>query len=96
MYHPLIDWHLTTPGPFFHQSPLVQRADDRLETVRERLRLYDHVTAPVIEFYRARGDGALLEFELTSGVADMWPRLADVVRRQWMSGGTESATPERK
>ncbi len=68
-------------------SPLVQRADDRLETVRERLRLYDAVTAPVIEHYRARGDGALLEFELTSGVADMWPRLEEVVRRQWMSVG---------
>ena len=50
------------------------------------------------QHYRTRGDGALLEFELTSGVADMWPRLEEAVRRQWMSGVVTSkgAESERK
>jgi adenylate kinase len=31
------------------------RADDRVETVRERLRVYHEKTAPLAEFYRERG-----------------------------------------
>jgi adenylate kinase len=34
---------------------LVQRDDDRPDTVRERLQVYHAQTAPVIEFYRAAG-----------------------------------------
>ncbi len=34
---------------------LVQRDDDRPETVRKRLQVYHAQTAPVIEFYRAAG-----------------------------------------
>ena len=34
---------------------LVQRDDDRPETVRKRLQIYHAQTAPVIEFYRAAG-----------------------------------------
>lgn len=34
---------------------LVQRDDDRPETVRKRLQVYHAQTAPVIEFYRASG-----------------------------------------
>ncbi len=34
---------------------LVQRADDREETIRQRLALYHSTTAPVINFYKARG-----------------------------------------
>jgi len=33
---------------------LVQRADDREEVVRERLRVYERNTAPLLEYYRAR------------------------------------------
>ena len=35
---------------------LVQRDDDTEETVRERLRVFEENTAPVIEFYDERGD----------------------------------------
>jgi adenylate kinase len=31
------------------------RADDRDEVIRERLRIYDEKTAPVVDFYRERG-----------------------------------------
>jgi adenylate kinase len=36
-------------------TPLVQRADDREATVRERLKVYHATTAPVIHFYRETG-----------------------------------------
>ncbi len=36
-------------------SRLIQRDDDREETVRERLRVYHQVTAPVIAYYKSAG-----------------------------------------
>ena len=33
---------------------LVQRADDNAETVRERLKVYDRQTKPLVEYYQAR------------------------------------------
>ena len=34
---------------------LITRADDNEETVRERFRVYEEQTAPLIEFYSKRG-----------------------------------------
>jgi adenylate kinase len=36
-------------------SPLVQREDDRPETIRRRLEVYHRQTAPLIDFYEERG-----------------------------------------
>lgn len=36
-------------------SPLIQRADDRPETVRHRLEVYEKETAPLLEYYRKQG-----------------------------------------
>jgi adenylate kinase len=36
-------------------SELVQREDDRPETVERRLKVYARQTEPVVEYYRARG-----------------------------------------
>ncbi|HTY59058.1 MAG TPA: adenylate kinase [Bacteroidota bacterium] len=36
-------------------TPLIQRDDDRAETVRERLKVYHSTTEPVIHYYRASG-----------------------------------------
>jgi adenylate kinase len=36
-------------------TPLMQRDDDREQTVRERLKVYHSTTAPVIHYYRAGG-----------------------------------------
>jgi adenylate kinase len=45
-----------TPGRCdYCRGPLVQRADDRIETVHERLGVYRQSTQPLIEYYRARG-----------------------------------------
>lgn len=35
-------------------GPLVQRADDKEEAIRERLRVYERETAPLVQFYRGR------------------------------------------
>ena len=39
----------------FDDSELYQREDDKPETVRHRLRVYDERTAPLIDYYRERG-----------------------------------------
>ena len=45
-----------TPGRCdIDDSELIQRADDRAETVRHRLEVYHRETRPVVEFYRQRG-----------------------------------------
>jgi len=36
-------------------TPLVQRVDDREDTVRTRLRVYGEQTAPLLDYYRHRG-----------------------------------------
>lgn len=36
-------------------AKLVQRADDRPETVRRRLEVYEKETAPLLDYYRSRG-----------------------------------------
>ena len=43
------------------RAQLEGRADDTPESVRNRLKLYDEVTAPVIEHYRAQGKLAHLD-----------------------------------
>ena len=56
-------------------SPLVQRADEDPEVVRNRLRVYEEQTAPLEEYYRSRG--LLHEVDGTIGVDRM---LAEVFR----------------
>ena len=59
-------------------EPLLQREDDREETVRDRLAVYRNQTHPLVEFYKARstragGNGALryLEVDGLGAVADV-------------------------
>lgn len=54
-------------------SPLYQREDDRPETIRRRMEVYRAQTAPVLEFYRARGVYAALDAEGT--VEEVYARL---------------------
>lgn len=37
------------------QAPLMQREDDREDVVRERLRVYQEATAPLVEYYENKG-----------------------------------------
>ena len=53
---------------------LVQRADDREETVRHRMEVYARETAPVLEHYRAAG--LLCEIDGTGSREDVFRRVA--------------------
>lgn len=59
-------------------SELVQRDDDKEETVRERLRVYHENTEPVVEHYREKG--VLAEVEGEGSPDDVFERIADVIR----------------
>lgn len=47
--------HPETTGCDIHQCRLLQRADDKPETVRERLRVYHAQTEPVLHHYEMQG-----------------------------------------
>jgi adenylate kinase len=55
-------------------EPLIQREDDREETVRKRLEVYQAQTRPLIEFYQrwaASGDGAAPKVRTISGLGSV-------------------------
>jgi adenylate kinase len=52
---------------------LYQREDDREDTIRARLEVYDRATAPLIAFYRGRG--LLREVNGTGATADVLDRV---------------------
>lgn len=54
---------------------LYQRDDDREETIRARLAVYDKSTAPLVEFYRSRG--FLREVDGTGGTAQVLDRIVE-------------------
>lgn len=66
-------------------SALVQRPDDREDTIRERLKVYDEQTAPLIEYYR--GKKALSE---VSGDLEV-PELTQVFRQLFAQMGVSAA-----
>ncbi len=60
-------------------SKLVQRPDDREETVRERLRVYHSNTAPLISYYRAQG--LLHEIPATGDIEDIYGKITHVLNQ---------------
>ena len=50
-------------------EPLVQRVDDKEETVRKRLSVYHDQTAPLVEFYRQLG--AETRYSCVTGVGSV-------------------------
>ena len=59
------------------QGPLYQREDDRAETIRARLRVYEAQTAPLSQYYRDRGllkeiDGVGNVDEIQSRIRQAW------------------------
>ncbi|XP_054764567.2 GTP:AMP phosphotransferase AK3, mitochondrial-like [Lytechinus pictus] len=53
---------------------LIQRDDDKPETVRARLEAYEQLTKPVLEFYKSKG--ILTEFHGTE-TNQIWPHVQD-------------------
>lgn len=58
-------------------GPLMQREDDRPETVAKRLDVYDEQTRPLAEYYR--GKGKLIELDALAGVADVTRQLLNAI-----------------
>jgi adenylate kinase len=52
-------------------EPLIQRDDDREETVRERLQVYHRQTHPLVEFYQQKSTKSVLSFVAIDGVGDV-------------------------
>ena len=59
-------------------EPLVQRPDDREDTVRDRLAVYRRQTAPLVEFYQALAAGTALRYVLVNGMGDVAAIRAEV------------------
>ena len=58
------------------EGELVQRSDDTEGVVKERLRIYEEETMPLVEFYERQG--RLVRFEVFKGVQDV-PRLLSTI-----------------
>ncbi|MGH8119592.1 MAG: adenylate kinase [Gammaproteobacteria bacterium] len=52
-------------------EPLVQRDDDREETVRKRLEVYHTQTAPLINFYSQQADRGMVRYIRIDGAGDV-------------------------
>jgi adenylate kinase len=64
-------------------TALVQRNDDRKETVEARLTVYDEQTAPLIAYYRQRG--LLSDLDGTGTIEQVQQRLLDLFAAQALS-----------
>jgi adenylate kinase len=60
-------------------APLMQRKDDTVEVVRQRLDVYHAETKPLIRYYRERG--AYVEINGEGSVDDIYASLREVVRK---------------
>ncbi len=58
-------------------SALVQRSDDKRETVQKRIEVYAQQTAPLIEYYRAKG--LLVEFDGSLPIEEVTREVMKVV-----------------
>lgn len=56
---------------------LVIRDDDKEETIRNRLKIFNQRTSPIIEYYRNRG--ILHEVDGEKPVIDIWRRIKSVI-----------------
>jgi adenylate kinase len=59
-------------------GPLIQRDDDKEETVRERLRVYHENTVDLIGHYR--GMGLLRDVEGDGGIEDIYQKIVNVLK----------------
>ncbi len=63
---------------------LVQRSDDRVDVVRERLAAFEKQTQPLVDYYRAKGN--LEEVDGSANVEDVSKRLVDILARHGVDG----------
>jgi adenylate kinase len=77
-------WHVDFDPPTVEgvcdldQGELYQRDDDKAETIKNRLEVYDDQTAPLIAYYAGRG--VLVGIDATGPVDDVTTRAIDALR----------------
>jgi adenylate kinase len=74
MYNVMLDLPKTPGRCNCCGGPLIRRADDRVETVHERLQVYRQSTKPLIEYYRTHG--LLKTVDGTGSIEDIAERIA--------------------
>lgn len=62
---------------------LIQRSDDRRETVEARLAVYENQTAPLIDYYRRKG--LLSELDGSGSVEEVHKRMVELLAAQGLS-----------
>lgn len=62
---------------------LIQRSDDRRETVEARLAVYENQTAPLIDYYRRKG--LLSELDGSGSVEEVHQRMVGLLKTQGLS-----------
>jgi adenylate kinase len=58
-------------------AELIQRSDDKPETIEARLKVYDEQTAPLIAYYRSRH--MLTDLDGSGSMDEVYARLSDVL-----------------
>lgn len=58
-------------------AELIQRDDDKEETVRNRLKVYQEQTAPLIEYYRKKGK--LVDIDGSGGIDAVFGQMVDAI-----------------
>jgi adenylate kinase len=58
-------------------SKLIQREDDKEETVRKRLGVYQEQTMPLIEYYKKKGK--LVEIESSGGIEAVFQKMINAI-----------------
>ena len=64
-------------------SELIQRSDDRSETVEARLAVYEDQTAPLIDYYRRKG--LLSELDGSGSVEAVHKRMVELLAARGLS-----------
>jgi len=59
-------------------SNLIQRADDKEETVKERLRVYDEQTKPLIEYYK--NAGIMVKIDGAKDEKDVFEQIVNTIK----------------
>ncbi len=62
------------------QSDLIQRVDDKVETVKKRINVYWEQTSPLIEYYQQ--NNLLIEVDGTQSIEDVSSQLLDSIQRR--------------
>lgn len=58
-------------------EPLIQRADDKPETLAKRMQSYNEQTAPVLEFYKARNK--LRTINADQPISTVWNEVKTII-----------------